>query len=66
MDNPSRSYTQGLDSHKADLGFGSVPKAGRNEQQAEGKKKKSELMLEVLVQAGAHKSSTTKERLGVF
>lgn len=30
------------------------------------KKKKSELMLEVLVQAGAHKSSTTKARLGVF
>lgn len=66
MDNPSRSCTAGNSHpHEAGLGFGSVPKAGRSEQQAE-KKNKCKFLLEVLVQAGAHKSSTTKERLGVL
>lgn len=66
VDNPSRScWIPAGNSlpYEAGLGFGAVPKAGRSEQQAE---KKSKFMLEVLVQAGAHKSSRTKERLGVL
>lgn len=39
MDNPSRSCTAGNSHpHGAGLGFGSVPKAGRSEQQAEKRK----------------------------
>lgn len=48
---------------EAALGFGSVPKAGRRQQQAEAK---GELVLGVLVQPGAHRYSTTRERLGAL